>query len=75
MKTWLLKLFSSDVSVSSKRVFGAIGFIAMLIKVAVMKDTSLVTEMIIVSASLLGLETIANALRKTSDPASDQSPS
>ncbi len=65
MKTWLNNLFSSSTSVSSKRVFGAIGFIAMIIKVFKMNDSVLVSWTITLCVAMLGLETVVGVFKKT----------
>ncbi|MHC1707480.1 MAG: hypothetical protein AB9842_08160 [Bacteroidales bacterium] len=62
---WLTKMFSSDKSVSSKRVFGAFGFTAMVVKVLLMNDPDLVLWVLGISASMLGLETLVNGFKKS----------
>jgi hypothetical protein len=63
IKAILKSIFSSDQSLSSKRVFGAIGFIASVIIIWT-KQPEFVDFLLTVSASLLGLETITKICKK-----------
>jgi hypothetical protein len=63
IKEVLKSIFSSDQSLSSKRVFGAIGFIASVIIIWTIKP-EFVDYLLTVSASLLGLETITRIFKK-----------
>lgn len=66
--SWLSKLFSSSASVSSKRVFGAIGFCVMLVKVFMMNNPDVVIWTMGFCVSMLGLETVMAAFgRKAPD--------
>ena len=48
---------------SSKRLFGAIGFICAIVFIAIWQH-DLIETLLFVSATLLGLETVANIFRK-----------
>ena len=62
MKKFIKELFSSSDGISSKRIFGAIGYISAIVFIGIwMHD---MTEILLItSASLLGLETITNIFR------------
>lgn len=60
--TFLKNLFLSDKAESSKRFFGAIGFICFIVFVAVW-DHSLIDTLGFLSVSLIGLETITTAFK------------
>lgn len=53
----------SSSSESSKRLFGAIGFITAIIYIAVW-DHNLIETMLYVSAALLGLDSVAGIFKK-----------
>ena len=63
MKKILTQIFSADQALSSKRIFGAIGFIGAIV-IIFMKKPEYVDYLLYTSASLLGLETIAQAFKK-----------
>jgi flagellar biogenesis protein FliO len=63
MKDFIKGIFSSGTPESSKRLFGALGFICAIIFIAIWKR-DLVETLLIVSASLLGLETLTNIFKK-----------
>lgn len=63
MKLWFKKLFSSDRAVSSKRLFGAFGFLLCCFIIAVFRH-DYVPELLYVSASLLGVESLASIFRR-----------
>jgi hypothetical protein len=63
MKNWLKLLFSSDPGVSSKRFFGAIGFIWACILIT-LKKPELIENLLYVSVALLGLGSILTAFQK-----------
>jgi len=66
MKKVLFQIFSSHGKISSKRVFGGIGFIWCMILISMgMYDTTILTALGI-SASMIGLETIATFFKKDS---------
>lgn len=60
---WFKSIFSSDGSISSKRVFGAIGFIWACVLITVQK-IPLVDTLLFISAALLGLETLTSVFNK-----------
>jgi hypothetical protein len=62
MKNFIKNMFSSDSEVSSKRVFGAIGFISSIVFIAIWKR-DLIEVLLITSASMIGLETITNIFK------------
>ena len=66
MKTFIKGIFTSGTPESSKRVFGALGFICAIIFIALWKR-ELVETLLIVSASLLGLETLSGIFKKQSN--------
>jgi len=53
----------TDTSESSKRLFGAIGFITAIVYIAIWGH-DLIETLLYVSAALLGLETVSNIFRK-----------
>ena len=55
-------MFSSETGVSSKRVFGALGFVCSIVYIAIWRH-DLVEVLLITSASMIGLETIANIFK------------
>jgi|WetSurMetagenome_2_1015567.scaffolds.fasta_scaffold1250476_2 hypothetical protein len=59
-------MYSSDSGVSSKRIFGSIGFICTIIIIWT-KKPEYVPELLYTSAALLGLETIFNAVKSFSN--------
>ena len=59
MKKFFKDMFSSDNGVSSKRVFGGIGFICSIIYIALW-SRDLIDFLLITSASMIGLETITS---------------
>lgn len=62
MIDFLKSLFESDKHQSSKRFFGAIGFISFIVFVAIW-DHSLIDTLGFISASLVGLDTITTAFK------------
>lgn len=62
MIDFLKSLFESDKPQSSKRFFGAIGFICFIVFVAVW-DHSLIDTLGFISVSLIGLDTITTAFK------------
>jgi len=56
-------IYQSDQPESSKRFFGSIGFMASIIFIAIWSH-SLIEQLLYVSATLLGLETITKAFKK-----------
>ena len=66
-KEILKQIFSDRTTLSSKRVFGAIGFIAFIVIIVCKIDNETVRTLGIISASLLGLgtfETIMSNFKK-----------
>ncbi len=59
-------IFSAGTPESSKRVFGAIGFICSIVFIAIWKHELLET-LLIVSASLLGLESLTSIFKNKSN--------
>jgi hypothetical protein len=59
MKKILKDIFSSSDGISSKRVFGAIGFIFSIIYIGIWQR-ELTDLLLVTSASMIGLETITN---------------
>lgn len=81
MKKFFNRMFSSDKSVSSKRFFGAIGFISALILIYVVtiriveitdNKTHLIVMLLFVSAAMLGLEAIMNGFNFKRDEKKDK---
>lgn len=58
MKKFIKDMFSSQTGVSSKRVFGGLGFVCAIIFIALWKR-DLIDLLLITSATMLGLETIS----------------
>jgi len=56
-------MLSNNDSVSSKRVLGVIGFVCSIIFIAIWQH-DLIDLLLLTSASLVGLETVANAFKK-----------
>lgn len=63
MKKFILDMLSNNDSVSSKRVLGVIGFVCSIIFIAIWQH-DLIDLLLLTSASLVGLETVANAFKK-----------
>ena len=63
MKEFIRGIFTSGTPESSKRVFGALGFICAIIFIAIWKR-ELIETLLIVSASLLGLESLTGIFKK-----------
>jgi hypothetical protein len=61
---WIRSIFSDDGAISSKRVFGGIGFAAMLVKVIRDGDQNTVLLTLGICAAMLGLETIMKAFKR-----------
>jgi hypothetical protein len=64
---YLYEIFSDGSVLSSKRIFGAIGFIAFIVLCFAKIDNSTVQSLGFISAALLGLGTlvdIANSFKK-----------
>ena len=57
MNKFLKDMFSSEKGVSSKRVFGGIGFLCSIVFIALW-SRDLIDFLLITSASMIGLETI-----------------
>ena len=64
-------IFTENTPESSKRVFGAIGFICAIVFIAIW-DHDLIIELLYVSASLIGLSTIVSPFLKSKTDASDK---
>ena len=62
MKEFIKGIFTNGDPVSSKRVFGAIGFVAYIILTYFDKPN---TELLIASITLLGLDSVANIFKKS----------
>ena len=62
MLEFIKQMLSGNSDVSSKRVFGAIGFICAIVFIAIWKR-DLIEVLLITSASMIGLETIANIFK------------
>ena len=62
MKKILTDIFSNSDGLSSKRVFGGIGFICAIVFIAIWKR-ELIEVLLITSASMIGLETVANIFK------------
>ena len=58
MNKFLKDMFSSEKGVSSKRVFGGIGFLCSIVFIALW-SRDLIDFLLITSASMIGLETIS----------------
>ena len=58
MKKFFKDMFSSEKGVSSKRVFGGIGFLCSIVFIALW-SRDLIDFLLITSASMIGLETIS----------------
>jgi hypothetical protein len=58
----LREIFSDGTTLSSKRVFGAIGFVAFIVIICVKIDNETAQTLGIISASLLGLGTFENIM-------------
>jgi TfoX/Sxy family transcriptional regulator of competence genes len=63
MKEFIIKALSKNGDVSSKRVFGALGFVCSIIFIAIWQH-DLIDMLLITSASLLGLEKITDIFTK-----------
>lgn len=61
MKDFIKGIFTNGDPVSSKRVFGAIGFIAYIVLCYFDKPN---TELLIASITLLGLDSVTNIFKK-----------
>ena len=59
MKKFFKDMFSSEKGVSSKRVFGGVGFICSIVFIALW-SRDLIDMLLITSASMIGLETISS---------------
>ena len=57
MKKFIKDIFSSETGISSKRIFGAIGFLAAIVYIGIWQR-DLTDLLLITSASMIGLETI-----------------
>lgn len=62
--TWIKSIFSADGEISSKRVFGGLGFVAMLVKIVMDGDMNTIIWALAISAAMLGLEAVMNALKR-----------
>lgn len=58
------ELFSGKEKLSAKRVFGAIGFLSVIVFSFITMSLTLFEQLLYISASLIGLETITNAFKK-----------
>ncbi len=58
--------YKSDQPQSSKRLFGSIGYISTIVFIAIWRH-DLVNELLYVSATLIGLETIVTPFKKNPD--------
>lgn len=63
---------SKSRGLSSKRVYGAIGFMSCLIMSLVTENADLIEVIIYVSAGMIGLDTVVKALNKSKDEDKDQ---
>ena len=63
MKAFIRGLFMSDRPESSKRFFGAIGFLCAIVFIAIW-DKTLINELMYTSAALLGLDAVVGAINK-----------
>jgi hypothetical protein len=63
MMTFLRNIFTSDKPESSKRFFGAIGYISAIVAIFVWRH-DLVETLLFVSAGLLGLDSITKIWKK-----------
>lgn len=61
MKKFIIDIFSSSSPTSSKRVFGAVGWIASIVFIAIW-ERELIAEMMYISAALIGLDTLKSGL-------------
>ena len=65
MKKYIKEIFNGySKQLSSKRVFGGILLIWACILASVLQDTEIINSMLIVGGSLIGVETIARAIKK-----------
>ena len=64
MKKILAQIFSSDQALSSKRLFGGVGFICAIIMIWTNIASDNVPYLLYVSASLLGLDSITQIFKK-----------
>ena len=62
MKNFIKGIFTNNDPASSKRVFGAIGFIAYIILCYFDKQN---TELLVASCTLLGLDSFINIFKKS----------
>lgn len=62
MNKFLKDMFSSGDSVSAKRVFGGIGFVCSIVFIAIW-NRDLIDMLLITSASLIGLQTVADIFK------------
>ena len=62
MKNFIKGIFTNNDPVSSKRVFGAIGFIAYIVLCYFDKQN---IELLVASCTLLGLDSFANIFKKS----------
>lgn len=63
MKEYLKKVFSGSDEASSKRFFGAIGFICSILFISIWKH-DLISELLYVSSALLGLGILDRWIKK-----------
>ena len=63
MGNFIKEMLSSQSNVSSKRVIGSIGYIAAIIFIAIWQH-DMIDMLLITSASLLGLEKVADIFTK-----------
>ena len=66
MKEFIKGIFESDQPQSSKRVFGAIGFLTAIIFIAIWQH-DLIQTLLLVSCGLLGLETFASMFKSKTE--------
>lgn len=64
MKEFIKGIFSSGTPESSKRVFGAIGFICSIAMMFLKYDEAYWGTLLMISSLLLGLETITGIFKK-----------
>ena len=64
MKSILKQIFSSDQALSSKRIFGGIGFICSIIMIWTKVANENVPYLLYVSVSLIGLESVTQIFKK-----------
>ena len=67
MRQFFSNLFSSQSPTSSKRFFGGVGFVCSVVFIAIWQH-DLINELLYVSASLIGLDTVKSGLTMIKSP-------